>query len=62
MSKVTSTPLREADDLISKESHCLNKMGTRILPLSCPEIKNKHKDTLGVSVSKPCLVKSLKLE
>lgn len=55
-------PLRKADDLISKESHCLNKMGTRILPLSCPEIKNKHKDTLGVSVFKPCLVKSLKLE
>lgn len=61
MSKVTTLSLREADDLISKETHCLNKQGPRIL-LSCPEFQNKHKDTLGVSVSKPCLVKSLELE
>lgn len=43
-------PLREADYLISKESHCLNKLGPRILSLSCPGLKNKHEDTLGVFV------------
>lgn len=62
MSKVTTLSLREADDLISKETHCLNKQGPRILSLSCPEFQNKHKDTLGMSVSRPCLVKSLELE
>lgn len=43
-------PLGEANDLISKESHCLNKLGPRILSLSCPEFKNKHEDSLGVFV------------
>lgn len=56
-------PLGEANDLISKESHCLNKLGPRILSLSCPEFKNKHEDALGVFVksvvSKPCLTKAL---
>lgn len=59
MSKVTTMPFREADDLISKESHCLNKQGPRILCLSGPEFKNKHKDPLGVfvrSVLSPNLV------
>lgn len=43
-------PLREADYLISKESHCLNKLGLRILSVSRPESKNKHEDTVGVFV------------
>ena len=50
MSEVTTMPLREADSLISKESHCLNKLSLRIPSLSCPEFKNKYEDTLGVFV------------
>lgn len=57
-------PFREADDLISKESHCLNKQGPRILCLSGPEFKNKQRPSRCVCkecfVSKLCLAKDLK--
>lgn len=50
---------READDLISKESHCLNKQGPRILCL-----KQTQRPSRCVCkecfVSKPCLAKDLK--
>lgn len=58
-------PFKEADDLISKESHCLNKQGPRILSLSGPELKKQtQRPSRCVCqecfVSKPCLAKALK--